>query len=75
MAANVARLLKEERERQKLSLNSLAASAGISRQMLSYVEQEERNPSLDLMLRVSEALEIKLEEVLRKARRDAEESI
>lgn len=75
MAANVARILKEERERQKLSLNSLAASAGISRQMLSYVEREERNPSLDLLLRVSEAMGIKLEEIIKKARRQAEGSI
>ena len=28
-----------------LSLNQLAEQAGVSRQMLSYVEQEKRNPS------------------------------
>jgi DNA-binding XRE family transcriptional regulator len=66
--SHVARLLREERENRGLSLNLLAEKAGLSRQMVSYVEQEKRNPSLDILLRITEVLEIKLEDVLVRAR-------
>ncbi len=67
--SNVARLLREERERQKVSLNALAQRAGISRQMVSFVESEERNPSLEMLLRLTIALNVKLEDVIRNARK------
>jgi len=50
-----------------LSLNGLARRAGLSRQMISYVEQEERNPSLDTLLRIAEVIGIPLERILRRA--------
>lgn len=65
---HVARLLREERLKKELSLNVLAEKCGLSRQMLSYVEQEERNPSLDVLLRITEALEVDLEDIVRQAR-------
>ena len=68
VCSNVARILREEREREKLSLNSLAAKAGISRQMVSYIEQEERNPSLDTLLRICNALNVHLDDVIKRAR-------
>jgi DNA-binding XRE family transcriptional regulator len=68
ICSNVARLLREERERQNLSLNALASKAGVSRQMVSYIEQEERNPSLDTLLRITDALDIQLDELLKRAR-------
>jgi len=64
----MARLLREERLKRELSLNVLADRAGLSRQMVSYVEQEKRNPSLDVLLRITEVLEINLEDLLRRAR-------
>jgi transcriptional regulator with XRE-family HTH domain len=39
--------------------------------MVSYVEREMRNPSLDTMLRMAAALEIDLGNVLRRAQRSA----
>ena len=69
ICSEVAQLLREERSKRGLSLNSLAAKAGLSRQMVSYVEQEMRNPSLDTLLRISDVLKINLDEVLRRARR------
>jgi transcriptional regulator with XRE-family HTH domain len=69
MCSHVARLFREERQRQNLSLNALAARAGLSRQMVTFVEKEERNPSLDTVLRLSSALGIKFEELLKQARR------
>jgi transcriptional regulator with XRE-family HTH domain len=68
ICSNVARLLREERERQNLSLNALASKASVSRQMVSYIEQEERNPSLDTLLRITDALDIQLDELLNRAR-------
>jgi transcriptional regulator with XRE-family HTH domain len=68
MCAEVARLLRVERQRQGLSLGGLAEKAGLSRQMISYVEQGERNPTLDTLLRVAAALGIELDEVIRRAR-------
>jgi transcriptional regulator with XRE-family HTH domain len=67
ICSQVARLLHEERVLQGLSLKTLAERAGLSRQMVSYVEQEERNPTLDTLLRISTALGVKLEELIAQA--------
>jgi transcriptional regulator with XRE-family HTH domain len=69
--SEVARLLRAEREKRDLSLNDLADLAGLSRQMVSYIEQEKRNPSLDVLLRITGALDIKLEDLIRRARKMA----
>jgi transcriptional regulator with XRE-family HTH domain len=69
--SEVARLLKAERQKRDLSLTILAQRAGLSRQMVSYVEQEKRNPSLDVLLRITDSLDIKLEEVIRRSRKMA----
>lgn len=45
----------------------LAARAGLSQQMVSYVERGLRNPTLDTLLRISAALEIDLPDLLRTA--------
>lgn len=71
LCAEVARLLRVERERRELSLNCLATHAGLSRQMISYVEQNKRNPSLETLLRITDALGIELEEVIKRARQTA----
>ena len=54
-----------------LSLNVLAGRAGLSRQMVSYVEQEERNPSLDTLLRIAEVIGTPLESIIQRARAEA----
>jgi transcriptional regulator with XRE-family HTH domain len=68
VSAQMARLLREERAKRNLSLNELSAKAGLSRQMVSYIEQEKRNPSLDTLLRLTRALKINLDDVIRRAR-------
>jgi transcriptional regulator with XRE-family HTH domain len=67
ISSNVARILREERLKRALSMSAVAARAGLSQQMVSYVEREMRSPTLDTLLRITEALEISLAEVLRKA--------
>lgn len=71
ISSQVARLLKEERERHGFSLNVLAQKAGLSRQTISYVEQEIQNPTLDTLLRITWALQVDLESVISRARRRA----
>jgi len=41
--------------------------AGLSQQMVSYVERGMRNPTLDTLLRITKVLEIDLAEVLASA--------
>ena len=72
ICSQVARLLREERQKRNLSLNVLAERAGLSRQMVSYVEQQERNPTLDTLLRLAAALDLKLEDLIKRARVTAE---
>ena len=69
ISSNVALLLKKEREERGLSLNLLAQKAGLSRQTISYVEQEVQSPSLDTLLRITRAMEIDLEKTIARARK------
>ena len=67
IAAHVAAILRAEREHRKLSMSAVAERAGLSQQMISYVEREMRSPTLDTLLRITEALEVSLADVLRRA--------
>ncbi len=51
-----------------LSLNSLSEKAGLSRQTISFIEQELRTPNLDTLLRITSALGVDLEKVIAQAR-------
>jgi transcriptional regulator with XRE-family HTH domain len=67
MCSSVAQLLKEERERHGLSMTVLAARAGLSQQMVSYVERGMRNPTLDTLIRVTTAMEVDLADLIKRA--------
>lgn len=67
ISLEVARLLREERNRKKLSMSRVAESAGLSQQMVSYVERGLRNPTLETLLRMSAALDVSLSAVIAKA--------
>jgi transcriptional regulator with XRE-family HTH domain len=71
ICSELARLLKEERLRQELSLNALSARAGVNRQTVSFVEHELRTPTIDTLLRLSDVLGVRLEVLIQKARRRA----
>ena len=71
ICSEIARRLKKERLRQKLSLNALAAKAGLNRQTVSFIEQEQRTPTIDSLLRITEVLKIELSDVLVGAKRAA----
>jgi transcriptional regulator with XRE-family HTH domain len=63
----VARILKAERKKRQLSMTTMAAKAGLSQQMVSYVERGMRNPTLETLLRITDALDINLAKVIARA--------
>ena len=63
----VAQILREERLGKGVSMTRLAERAGVSQQMVSYIERGMRKPTLDVLLRISEALDIQLAAVLGQA--------
>jgi transcriptional regulator with XRE-family HTH domain len=68
--AIIARLvesLRDERLRQDLSLNAVAEKAGLSHATIMRVEKRQRLPTIDTLLRISDALEIDLSAFLRRA--------
>ena len=69
VCARVAQLLREEREKRGLSMTILGDRAGLSQQMVSYVERGMRNPSLDTLIRLTNAMEIDLAELIREAQK------
>jgi transcriptional regulator with XRE-family HTH domain len=69
VCANTARILREERERQGVSMTVVAEQAGLSQQMVSYVERGLRKPNIDTLLRIAWALKIDPADVLRRAQK------
>jgi transcriptional regulator with XRE-family HTH domain len=67
VSRDVARLLREERVRRELSMNGLAKKSGLSQQMVSYVERGMRNPTLDTLLRMANALNVDLWKLIKRA--------
>lgn len=48
-------------------MSAVAEKAGLSQQMVSYVERNMRGPTLETLLRLSAALEVDLADLLRQA--------
>ncbi len=63
----VVRLLREERQRRKLSNYAVAQRSGVSESMLSLVERGLRNPTLELMLRVADGIGANLPDLIKRA--------
>jgi transcriptional regulator with XRE-family HTH domain len=60
-------LLRARREQLGLSMLAVAERAGLPQQMVSYVERGMRNPTLDTLLRLGEALDTPISALVRKA--------
>ena len=67
VALQVAQSLRDERIRQRVSMDQLAAKSGLSQPMISYVERGLRNPTLDTLLRIAAALDVDLSKLLQQA--------
>jgi len=70
ICVKVIALLREERERRKLSKYFVAQESGLSPQMIAYVERGIRNPTLETVLRMSEAMNVDLARLIRRARKE-----
>ena len=68
----VVRLLRNERQRQKISMNALAQRSGLSQSMISLVERDLRSPTLDTLLRIAGVLKIDLGKIISRAKRMVE---
>jgi transcriptional regulator with XRE-family HTH domain len=65
--AIVVELLQKERLKRDLSMNAVAERAGLSQQMVSYVERGLRRPTLDTLFRIAYALEVDLGSIMQQA--------
>ena len=63
----VVRILQEERKAAGISMERLAEQAGLSQAMISLLERDLRNPTLDTLLRITAVLDVDLTEVLKRA--------
>ena len=63
----VARIVREERTAQGLSLAIVAERSGLSYQMVSYVEREMRVPTIDTLLRIALALGVNPAAIIERA--------
>lgn len=59
--------LRKRRETVGMSMNMLAEKSGLSLTMISFVERRLRKPTLDTLLRMTEALDVSLSVLLKKA--------
>lgn len=62
--------LKARRNARKLSLEQLAGMSGVSKAMLSQIEQNKVNPTLMVILKITNALQITLEDLVGAPHRD-----
>jgi len=67
VSRQVAQLLIKERLRRGMSMTQVAERSGLSRQMISYIEHGRRNPTLDTLLRIANALNIDLSKLIKRA--------
>ncbi len=69
ICAEVVRLLIQERKRQRLSGNVLAEKSGLSQSLISSLETNPWNPTLDTLLRIGDVLKVDVGEVISQARK------
>lgn len=69
LCVEIARLLREERERRELSVYAIAKKSGLTQQAIAFIENDERVPSLETALHIADAIGVKLEDVIKQARK------
>ena len=60
-------LIVKERVARNLTKYALAQQAGVSPQMIGYLETGERVPSVDVICKITDALGVQLSELVRRA--------
>jgi len=59
--------IRELRKERELSQIELAAKVGIDRSYIGFLERGERNPSLEMIAKIAEALDVTPDELLKKS--------
>lgn len=67
--------LKQVRERQNYTLRNLSSLVGVSSSLLSQIENNRISPSLDTLMKITEALEIDPEYLFEKVKQPKEVSL
>ncbi len=68
VCSEVVQILRQERKRKAISMTRLAEKSGLSQSMVSLVERDLRNPTLDTLLRLTDVLELELSDILVRAK-------
>ena len=71
ISRQLARILREERQKQGLSMNAVAERSGLSAPMIGYVEREMRAPTVETVLRMAHALDLDAADLIRRAQKAA----
>lgn len=56
-------LLRDVRKSKGISLEQLSTMTGISKSHLSYIEREEKEPTISMMIRIAMALKVDIKEL------------
>lgn len=71
-SSNLARNIRQLRERRGLSQSQLAKLAGIPRATWTHLESGSANPTLHVLLKAAQALQVRLEELLARAQSEVQ---
>lgn len=69
VSASVARLLREKRVASKLSMYAVAKRAHISHSTMTRIENELMKPTLDMLVRIAEAMDMEIWPLIKEAER------
>ena len=61
---NIASNIRQYRAKKKISQEKLSDLTGISQQHISNIENEQVNPSIELLLKIADALEVTLNDLV-----------
>lgn len=56
-------LLKEIREQKRISLEQLSKISGISKSHLNYIERQEKEPTITILIKIAKALNIGIKDL------------
>ncbi|HVY70956.1 MAG TPA: helix-turn-helix transcriptional regulator [Verrucomicrobiae bacterium] len=70
-SCQLAASLRAERIRQGISMSRLAQEAGLSQSIISLIERDLRNPTIDTLLRICSVLKVDLAALLKDAEKAA----
>ncbi len=63
MELRVELLIRQVRESRQMSLEELSRRSGISKAFLSYLERNEKQPTIPTLVRIAKALNVKEQEL------------